>query len=182
MNVGETWEDAYASVVEQLRTQQDPSLLRDKVKQVVVEMIGSGNANRNRPASLTDSLFNTTAESIDQYKEIRIAVLEVFHALHMLNLNGDYLNFSGFLSFHEANVLTQSLLSLKRKGIVAYGVHDCIIAKQTAVHEAIYTYRNVIEEYVLKHQKLNNLPTLRTSVACIYSCLSVCVLFSFLCI
>ena len=163
MNVGETWEDAYASVVEQLRTQQDPSLLRDKVKQVVVEMIGSGNANRNRPASLTDSLFNKTAESIDQYKEIRIAVLEVFPALHMLN--GDYLNFSGFLSFHEANVLTQSLLSLKRKGIVAYGVHDCIIAKQTAVHETIDTYRNVIEEYVLKHQKLNNLPTLRTSVA-----------------
>ena len=66
MNVGETWEDAYASVVEQLRTQQDPSLLRDKVKQVVVEMIGSGNANRNRPASSTDSLFNTSAASIDQ--------------------------------------------------------------------------------------------------------------------
>ena len=161
--MGHTWEDAYASVVEQLQTQQDPSLLRDKVKQVVVEMIGSGNANRNRPASSTDSLFNTTAASIDQYNEIRIAVLEVFPALHMLN--GEYLNFSGFLSFHEANVLTQTLLSLKCKGIAAYGVHDCVIAKQSVMHEVIDTYRNVIEEYVLKHQKLNNLSTLRTSVA-----------------
>ena len=51
MNVGETWTDVYASVVERLDAGEERSLLRKMVKQVIVEMLGSGNCNRTGPAS-----------------------------------------------------------------------------------------------------------------------------------
>ena len=51
MNVGETWTDVYAAVVERLDAGEERSLLRKMVKQVIVEMLGSGNCNRTGPAS-----------------------------------------------------------------------------------------------------------------------------------
>ncbi len=51
MNVGgDTWTDVYASVVERLNADEDPKRLRMMVKQVLVEMIGSGNHKRRGPA------------------------------------------------------------------------------------------------------------------------------------
>jgi hypothetical protein len=51
MNVGDTCTDVYASVVERLYAGEERSLLRKMVKQVIVEMLGSGNFNRTGPAS-----------------------------------------------------------------------------------------------------------------------------------
>ena len=52
MNVGgDTWTDVYASVVERLVRDEEPTLLRMMVKQVLVEMLGSGNYKRKGPAS-----------------------------------------------------------------------------------------------------------------------------------
>jgi len=52
MNVGgDTWTDVYASVVERLAAGEERSLLRKMVKQVIVEMLGTGNSNRSGPAS-----------------------------------------------------------------------------------------------------------------------------------
>ena len=86
-------------------------------------------------------------------------------ALH--KLNGSYLNATGFLSYHEANMLTETLLQLKKMGIVAYGVHDCVIVKCSCKDEAIDTYRDVIRNYVLKVQKKSGVPEVVTDVALI---------------
>ena len=51
MNVGDTWTDVYSAVVDRLDAGEERSLLRKMVKQVIVEMLGSGNCNRTGPAS-----------------------------------------------------------------------------------------------------------------------------------
>ena len=51
MNVGDTWTDVYAAVVDRLDAGEERTLLRKMVKQVIVEMLGSGNCNRTGPAS-----------------------------------------------------------------------------------------------------------------------------------
>ena len=164
MNVGDTWTDAYQAVVDKLTPDEDPKVLRSKVKQVIVEMTGSGNPERQAPAKNSDdNLFDETKGSLQQYKTIRLAALDVMPALHKLNRS--YLNATGFLSYHEANILTETLLQLKGMGIVAYGVHDCVIVKCSSKDEAINTYRAVISDYVLKVQKKAGLPALVTDVA-----------------
>ena len=164
MNVGDTWTDAYQAVVDKLTIDEDPKVLRSKVKQVIVEMTGSGNSQRKAPAKNNeDNLFNETEESLKQYDTIRLAALEVMPALHKLNRS--YLNATGFLSFHEAKILTETLLRLKGMGIVAYGVHDCVIVKCSCKDEAIDTYRDIIRNYVLKVQKKSGVPKVVTDVA-----------------
>ena len=157
MNVGDTWTDAYQAVVDKLTIDEDPKALRSKVKQVIVEMTGSGNSQRKAPAKNNeDNLFNETEGSLKQYDTIRLAALEVMPALHKLNRS--YLNATGFLSFHEAKILTETLLRLKGMGIVAYGVHDCVIVKCSCKDEAIVkwsckigqsvkVYSNVMKEF-----------------------------------
>ena len=90
------------------------------------------------------------------YLQIQRAALEVFPALRQLSKRNDF----NFVSYHEAEILTLTLLRLKALGIPAYGVHDCVVVKQSDKHTAVETYRSVIRDYVIKHQKANNHPTL----------------------
>ena len=76
-----------------------------------------------------------------------------------------YLNTTGFLSYHESEILTLTLLKLKALGVVAYGVHDCVIVKQSDKAVAVETYRDIIRNYCLKHQRSNNFPSLGINVA-----------------
>ena len=163
MNTGDTWLDAYAAVVERLTIEGDAKLLRDKVKQVIVEMIGTGNANRSGPAKSKNNLFENTDQGLTEYDNIRKASLEIMPALN--KLDGDYMNATGFLSFHEANILTETLLSLKRQGVPAYGVHDCIIVKQSDMDIAVANYRTIIRDYTLRIQKQLNAPQVATEAA-----------------
>ena len=170
MNVGETWTDVYASVVERLDAGEEETLLRKMVKQVIVEMLGSGNSNRSGPASTKppkDSdepqLFFDTDHSKQMYLQIQREALEVFPALK--NLDTKYYNATGFLSYHEAEILTLTLLRLKVLGVPAYGVHDCVAVKQSDKHTAVETYRSVIRDYVVKHQRDNNHPSLNIEVS-----------------
>ena len=88
MNVGETWTDVYASVVERIDADEEKTLLRKMVKQVIVEMLGSGNCNRTGPASTKPpknplhfddvQLFFVTDYSRQMYLQIQRAALEVF--------------------------------------------------------------------------------------------------------
>ena len=80
-------------------------------------------------------------------------------------LNTYYLVATGFLSYHEANILTETLLRLKKMGIVAYGVLDCVIVKCSCRDEAINTYSDIIRNYVLKVQKKAEVPEVVTDVA-----------------
>ena len=170
MNVGATWTDVYASVVERLEVNEEPSLLRKMVKQVIVEMLGSGNCNRTGPASTEPpkkpdepQLFFDTDYSKQMYLQIQRAAREVFPALK--HLDNKYNNATGFLSYHEAEILTLTLLRLKALGVPAYGVHDCVVVKQSDKDMAVKTYRNVIRDYVIKHQKANNHPNLNIEVS-----------------
>ncbi|MDA9899315.1 hypothetical protein N9D97_01375 [Planktomarina temperata] len=171
MNVGETWTDVYTAVVERLDAGEEQTLLRKMVKQVIVEMLGSGNCNRNGPASTKPpknplkfddvQLFFDTDYSKRMYLQIQRAALEVFPALRQLSKRNDF----NFVSFHEAEILTLTLLRLKALGIPAYGVHDCVVVKQSDKHTAVETYRSVIRDYVIKHQKANNHPNLNIEVS-----------------
>ncbi|MDA9892062.1 hypothetical protein N9D47_05535 [Planktomarina temperata] len=170
MNVGgNTWTDVYASVVERLDAGEEETLLRKMVKQVIVEMLGSGNSNRTGPASTKPpknpdepQLFFDTDYSKQMYLQIQREALEVFPALK--HLDTKYYNATGFLSYHESEILTLSLLRLKELGVPAYGVHDCVVVKQSDKHTAVKTYRSVIRDYVVKHQKANNHPILNIEV------------------
>lgn len=171
MNVGETWTDVYASVVERLDADEEVKLLRKMVKQVIVEMLGSGNCNRTGPASTKPpkkplcfdnvQLFFEGDYSKRMYLQIQRAALEVFPALRHLSKRNDF----NFVSYHEAEILTLTLLRLKALGIPAYGVHDCVVVKQSDKHTAVETYRSVIRDYVVKHQKANNHPNLNIEVS-----------------
>ena len=161
MNVGETWTDVYTAVVERLDAGEERALLRKMVKQVIVEMLGTGNCNRTGPASTKPpknrdepQLFFDTDHSKRMYLQIQREALEVFPALK--HLDAKYNNTTGFLSYHESEVLTLTLLKLKAMGVPAYGVHDCVVVKQSDKDEAVETYRSVIRDYVVKHQRANN--------------------------
>ena len=172
MNVGETWTDVYASVVERLDAGEERSLLRKMVKQVIVEMLGTGNCNRIGPASTKPpknplkfddvQLFFEGDYSKQMYLQIQREALEVFPALK--HLDTKYNNATGFLSYHESEILTLTLLKLKAMGVPAYGVHDCVVVKQSDKDKAVETYRSVIRNYVVKHQKANNHPILNIEV------------------
>jgi hypothetical protein len=171
MNVGDSWTDVYSAVVERLDAGEERSLLRKMVKQVIVKMLGSGNSNRTGPASTKPprnplkfddvQLFFDTDYSKRMYLQIQRAALEVFPALRQLSKRNDF----NFVSYHEAEILTLTLLRLKALGIPAYGVHDCVVVKQSDKHTAVETYRSVIRDYVIKHQKANNHPTLNIEVS-----------------
>ncbi|MDA9009869.1 hypothetical protein N9J35_01145 [bacterium] len=171
MNVGETWTDVYASVVERIDADEEKTLLRKMVKQVIVEMLGSGNCNRTGPASTKPpknplhfddlQLFFVTDYSRQMYLQIQRAALEVFPALRHLSKRNDF----NFVSYHEAEILTLTLLRLKALGVPAYGVHDCVVVKQSDKDEAVKAYRTVIRDYVVKHQKANNHPILNIEVS-----------------
>ena len=170
MKVGETWTDVYASVVERLDADEEETLLRKMVKQVIVEMLGSGNCNRTGPASTKPpknpdepQLFFDTDNSKQMYLRIQRASLEVFPALK--HLDNKYYNATGFLSYHESEILTLTLLRLKELRVHAYGVHDCVVVKQSDKHTAVETYRSVTRDYVVKHQKANNHPILNIEVS-----------------
>ena len=170
MNVGDTWTDVYTAVVERLDAGEERSLLRKMVKQVIVEMLGSGNCNRTGPASTKPpknpdepQLFFDTDHSKRMYLQIQREALEVFPALK--HLDTKYYNATGFLSYHESEILTLTLLRLKELGVPAYGVHDCVVVKQSDKHTAVETYRSVTRDYVVKHQKANNHPILNIEVS-----------------
>ena len=108
-------------------------------------------------------LFFNTDYSKKMYQQIQSEALEVFPALKKLDTK--YLNTTGFLSYHESEILTLTLLKLKALSVVAYGVHDCVIVKQSDKDVAVETYRDIIRNYCLKHQRSNNYPSLGINLA-----------------
>ena len=74
------------------------------------------------------------------------------------------MNASGFLSYHEANILTQTLLSLKKQNIPVYGVHDCLIVKVSDKEAAVRTYRKIIQDYASRTQSALNANPLHSEV------------------
>ena len=159
MQCGYTWEDAYAAVAERLEYDEPYELLRAKVKQVVVELIGTGNPHKAEPAVDADeSPFDESETSKQQFIHIRNLCHKAYPAL--LSLNKKDMNFTTSLSFHEANIITHSMLKLKEINVPAYSMHDGLIVKRTNVDTSISTLREVYAEYVLSIQRSKKLSTL----------------------
>jgi hypothetical protein len=131
---------------------------REKVKQVIVELAGSGEPYKEKPSSDCEVLDN-----VDEFIYIRDLCLEAYPALKCLDK--ERLNFTNDLSYHEANILTETLLSLKQTGVVAYPVHDCVVVRVGDEFEAVETYKKVFKNYVSSFQKRNKLPELYLDIA-----------------
>ena len=145
MNMIGVWWDIYHRVVCQI-----PNITnaREKVKQVIMELTGSGNPYKSKP-SPDNGIFNEVAEFI----HIRHLCIDAYPALKCLDK--DNLNFANDLSYHEANILTKTLLSLKQMGIVAYPVHDCVIIRLGDEFDAMETFKRVFKDYISSFQKHN---------------------------
>ena len=102
-------------------------------------------------------------ENIDEFTHIRDLCLEAYPALKCLDKES--FNFTNSLSYHEANILTQTLLSLKQVGVVAYPLHDCVIVRMGDEFEAVETLKKVFKDYVSLFQKCNKLPELYLDLA-----------------
>ena len=156
MEIGDTWTDVYQSLAEELSDIIDA---RDKVKQVFIELIGTGNPYKVEPSD------DAEGNSLDTYefKLIRNAALHMYPCLKQLNKKR--MNFVNALSFHEAEIITQTLLQLKDSGVSAYPIHDCVLVKEQDQTLAVETLRRVFTDYIYSYQKRNKLPSLNIELA-----------------
>jgi hypothetical protein len=155
MNMIGPFQDVYQAVLFQI-----PNIAnsRDKVKQVVMELVGSGDPYKEKPSSDSEFLDN-----VDEYIYIRDLCLQAYPALKCLNK--ERLNFINDLSYHEADILTQTLLNLKNIGVVAYPAQDCMIVKLGDEFDAVQTFKKAFKDQVYSFQKLNKLPELDLDIA-----------------
>ena len=163
MQYGDTWDDAYAVVAERLEFDEPYELSRAKVKQVIVELIGTGNPHKAEPAAHDkDSPFDDSETSKKQFSYIRDLCHQAYPALLMLNKKD--MNFIAALSFHEATIITQTMLKLKDMGVAAYSMHDGLIVRQSNADTTVSTLREVYDEYVTTYQAKHKLTKLGISV------------------
>jgi hypothetical protein len=149
MKVGEMWEDLYTYALEAVDLhgfdiEDDNKTRRNKIKQVTVELIGTGNAHKLKEAE--DSKYSFLDGEFARYRN---GLLKVVPALHLLNKT--YFNGAGYVSFHESQMMMLTLRDLKDMGIPAYPVHDCLIVKETNVETATNVYRDTIRNYIKEH-------------------------------
>ena len=163
MQCGEIWDDAYAVVAERLEFDEPYKVSRAKVKQVIVALIGTGNPHKAEPAERDkDSPFDDSETSKDQFNYIRELTHQAYPAL--LRLNRQEMNFTAALSFHEASIITQTMLKMKDMGVAAYSMHDGLIVKQSNADTTVSTLREVYDEYVTAHQVKHRLTKLGMNV------------------
>ena len=155
MNMIGSFQDVYQAVLFQMPSIENA---REKVKQVVMELVGSGDPYKEKPYLGSEILDN-----VDEYIQIRDLCLQAYPALECLNKKR--FNYINDLSYYEADILTQALLNLKKIGVVAYPVHDCLIVRLGNEFDAVQTFKKVFKDYVYSFQKLNNLPKLDLDIA-----------------
>lgn len=149
MNLGDSWYDLYAEAISDLaKSKNDYEPLRNKIKQVAVEIIGTGNQSKDKPAKAGKCVFD---EETDEYNVIRKKLLDVAPALMFMDQT--YYNGAGFISYHEAEMMTLVLHRLMALNIPAYPVHDCLMVKASHQEEAMTVLCNTIQAYIIAHCK-----------------------------
>ena len=155
MNVSEKWGDLYTEVINNLNmpilemlevedTQEDQ---RNKMKHVVLELIGTGNPHKSHPAKDCDYTFSdNTIFGLSEYHVYRNAILDTLPALTLLNDTDN--KGSASISYHEAEIMTQTLHSLMAQDIPAYSLHDAVIVKEKDEIVAAEVYRNTFRSYI----------------------------------
>ena len=151
MEVGAMWEDLYTYALEavdlnDLDLEDDDNTRRGKIKQVTMELIGTGNSHKRQEAD--DSSYTFVDGEFARYRN---GLVKVVPALHFLDT--DYFNGAGYISYHEAQMMTLALHQLKGMGIPAYPVHDCLLVKNSNVDDALNVYRETIRDYIKEEGK-----------------------------
>ena len=151
MEVGGMWEDLYTYALEAvdltgIDTEDDEGTRRGKIKQVTMEVIGTGNPDKRQEADYSDYSF-----ADGEFTKYRRGLLTVVPALYLLD--ADYMNGAGYISYHEAQIMLLTLHHLKSMGIPAYPIHDCLLVKEKDVETATNVYRETIRSYVKEYGK-----------------------------
>ena len=109
MDVGESWNDLYESIVSNfpLQTDEDVGLKREKLKSVAAELIGTGNPSKSHPSKDSKYSFSKDYLEWDMYR------YELIRAVPSLeSLDNSYYNGTGFISFHESEMMVATLKKL----------------------------------------------------------------------
>jgi len=163
MHCGDTWSDAYQVLVDRLALDEPSELTRSKAKQLIVELIGTGNPYKDNPADDEHSPFDLSDASIRQFKLMRDTALELYPAL--LKLDKKQMNSAAALQYHEASIITQSMLKLSRMDVPSYSMHDGLVVKQSDLDITVTTIREVFNDYVIAYQRKHKQQLLNVAVA-----------------
>jgi hypothetical protein len=152
------WTNTYTYILAQLENRYHPNESDEdrvkKAKSVIMELIGTGNPNKASQSKQSEYAFTPGLQEWDAY---RSACHHVFPALR--HLNTEHMNGPGFLSFHESEILRETMEGLLAKGITSYPMHDCILVEAHHEEEAVDCYRSTINTYIKDHCLKYNRPT-----------------------
>lgn len=151
MKVGDTWDDLYVHILDKvdlsgIDSDDTPDIKRKKIKQVAVEVIGTGNNNKEEASPLGKQKFVE-----GEFARYRDALNETVPAL--LFLDKHHFNGAGFISYHEAQMMTATLHRLMSMDIPAFSIHDCCLVKEADVLVATDVYRDTIRNYIKENGK-----------------------------
>ena len=104
-------------------------------------LVGAGN-----PYIAAPSLYNDILNCREEFIQIRDLCLQAYPALKFLD--EERLNFLNDLSFHEANIITQIMLTLKQMDIVSYPINDGFIVKFGDEFKTVDTIKSVFKNCV----------------------------------
>lgn len=149
MEVGDSWSDLYSVIVDGLDG-DDVDLKRRKIKQVTVEVIGSGQVGKQHPSP--DSKYTFDGDEYDAYRNALVSTVPALKLLQSVYDDG-YYNGAGYISYHEAEIMTEALVRLMKEDVPSYPIHDCLLVKQSDQEVALETYRSVVRDYILKQSK-----------------------------
>ena len=182
LKASDQWDDVYAELSHLAPTGIGWAVLDDTIdtidtmkrnrsvaKKVVMALIGSGIPLK---AKATDDLakdYGLTDIGWKHFRDRLITTIPAFDELEpRYNSKGDvdgYLNGAGFLSYHESEIMLQTLEQLVELGIPAYPVHDSLMVKVSDAKAAANTFRQVIHEYCKQLSGLEVLVPLSVTVA-----------------
>lgn len=163
---GDTWGDAYAELsslwaVNIWWADHDPLINkfdlirrnRKVAKAVVISLIGDGYFLKKKAIDEVKA-WGLTPSGWLSFRDTLIRTIPALECLEPRfdkdgNLSG-YMNGSGFLSYHESEIMMLTLERLMDQGIAAYPVHDCLMVKVSDAKEAAYVFRDTIRSYCMR--------------------------------
>jgi hypothetical protein len=124
---------------------------RNIAKGIIMEVIGTGNVSKLRPS---DALVEKTGVTQAEWDYFLGRLVETIPALKLLEPRYDssgclsgYINGPGFLSFHESEMVLETIETLHSMDIPSYPMHDCLILKESDARIGIRVFKEVVSNY-----------------------------------
>jgi hypothetical protein len=126
---------------------------RGIAKDVLLEIIGTGNVEKDHPSEDLVKKWSITQVQWDYFKA---KLIDAIPALEKLEPRYDskgnptgYLNGAGFLAYHESEIMLKTLEALRDHwDVPAYPVHDCLLVKVSDWEIAYSIFAQTICDYV----------------------------------